>query len=266
MVTSSRRLTRGVLALLAASALLTAAATSAAGAEWRQFHRDVAHSGFNPDETTLGVGNAADLELKWSADTGGAVMLSGPSIANGRCSSRRTGGCRPSTRRPVTPSGTGPSRDSLSLPRRRERTGVHPHERRSGSGLPELGREAVVVDADGRRYRRAGRAGRDRLRWRERAGVRPERGDRCDRVERGSALHAEPPERGRRQSLRGGRQPSRRSTRRRARGSGSSGSAACRSRLRWSPATGSTWARRTTGCTACSQVAARSPGMSASDV
>ena len=41
-------------------------------------------AGSAPTKPTLGVGNAADLELKWSADTGGAVMLSGPSIANGR--------------------------------------------------------------------------------------------------------------------------------------------------------------------------------------
>ena len=60
------------------------AASAAGGAEWRQFHRDVAHTGSNPDETMLGVGSAADLELKWSADTGGGVSTSGPSIANGR--------------------------------------------------------------------------------------------------------------------------------------------------------------------------------------
>jgi eukaryotic-like serine/threonine-protein kinase len=72
----------GFVAVL--SMLSVAAVGSASGAEWRQFHMDAAHRGFNASESTLGLTNAADIELRWSGELSGQPYLSSPVIANGR--------------------------------------------------------------------------------------------------------------------------------------------------------------------------------------
>ena len=68
---------------LGASALLIAAAALVlAGCDWTTFRFDVAHTGYNPFESTLNTGNVATLAEDWIADTGDQVESS-PIVAGG---------------------------------------------------------------------------------------------------------------------------------------------------------------------------------------
>src|SRR5262249_53122091 len=76
-----------VLALSVAPWALLPAATAANAApagtvDWSTYGFDSQRSGYNPDETTIGVGNAASLHVKWSANLG-AVMIAQPVEATG---------------------------------------------------------------------------------------------------------------------------------------------------------------------------------------
>jgi outer membrane protein assembly factor BamB len=89
-------LLRSVVSAVLPLALLTCAASAptawagrsaspltAARGDWRQFHFDAAHTGFNPHEDVLGVSNVGDLTLDWQASTVGTV-LSSPAVAGGK--------------------------------------------------------------------------------------------------------------------------------------------------------------------------------------
>jgi outer membrane protein assembly factor BamB len=56
-------------ALLAASPIPTPTA-AATGADWPQFGHDAAHTGYNPDETTISAANVADLKVAWTTTFG----------------------------------------------------------------------------------------------------------------------------------------------------------------------------------------------------
>ncbi len=62
------------LALLVLPALASGAPTAAARVDWPTFAFDLARSGYNPFETTLGPGNVGSLTLRWSFNTGGELV------------------------------------------------------------------------------------------------------------------------------------------------------------------------------------------------
>lgn len=62
----------------AAAVPLTATAVS-----WPQFRFDSAHTGANPFETTIGVGNVGTLRLSWQAQLGKIVVSSSPAVVDG---------------------------------------------------------------------------------------------------------------------------------------------------------------------------------------
>jgi outer membrane protein assembly factor BamB len=68
----------------AAVALLAtlAAPPARAGTDWTNFGFDNQRTGYNPDETVLGAGNAGSLRLSWSADVGGPILTQ-PTVATG---------------------------------------------------------------------------------------------------------------------------------------------------------------------------------------
>ena len=66
------------LMLAAAPNPAQAQSSGTSAADWTEFHRDNMQR-WNPDETTLGVSNAADLLLKWQLGAGGTS----PAVANG---------------------------------------------------------------------------------------------------------------------------------------------------------------------------------------
>jgi outer membrane protein assembly factor BamB len=61
--------------------------TTSSPADWTEFHRDNMQR-WNPNETILGVGNVAGLQLKWKSNIGGGAnptffLLSSPAVVNG---------------------------------------------------------------------------------------------------------------------------------------------------------------------------------------
>ena len=67
---------RRLIALVAALGLV------ATGCDWAQFRADVAHSGFQASETSIGTNNVASLASRWTTPTGGAIDSS-PAVVNG---------------------------------------------------------------------------------------------------------------------------------------------------------------------------------------
>jgi outer membrane protein assembly factor BamB len=73
----------GLVPALASPAPARAAAASAA-VNWPGFHDNAAHTGYNPQETIIGPGNAASLHQRWLASTDGSDGRDAPTIAGGR--------------------------------------------------------------------------------------------------------------------------------------------------------------------------------------
>ncbi len=71
-----------VAAFAGPSAALGRGATPSAG-EWPQFGHDLAHSGYNADESTIGLGNLSDLGPAWTGTGAGFIGLSSPAVAGG---------------------------------------------------------------------------------------------------------------------------------------------------------------------------------------
>jgi len=63
--------------------MLLSFSAGAAPLDWPQFRFDDAHTGHNPFETRLGVGNVAQLQRAWAAQLGGLVFSSSPAIVDG---------------------------------------------------------------------------------------------------------------------------------------------------------------------------------------
>jgi outer membrane protein assembly factor BamB len=65
----------GSLTILCALAILSVGQLpiAAAQANWAQTYYNAAHTGYNPSETTLGVGNVSSLQLLWSTSVAGGV-------------------------------------------------------------------------------------------------------------------------------------------------------------------------------------------------
>jgi len=76
-----------VIASIGSSSTQTSPAQRLAGytttAGWTKFHYDLANSGVNANETTLGVGNVSNLVQKWMAQTPGGSIFSSVAIVNG---------------------------------------------------------------------------------------------------------------------------------------------------------------------------------------
>ena len=70
------------LTLAPGSAAAQRRAPSAPSAvDWSTYGYDLQRTGYNPDESQLGVANAADLHQSWAVDLG-AVMIAQPVEAN----------------------------------------------------------------------------------------------------------------------------------------------------------------------------------------
>jgi uncharacterized repeat protein (TIGR01451 family) len=71
------------LLLAAATSSNAQTSTAPSPADWTQFHRDNMQR-WNPYETTIGVGNAGSLQLKWKVPNGAFFALtSSPAVVNG---------------------------------------------------------------------------------------------------------------------------------------------------------------------------------------
>ena len=71
-----------VLMLLAITSMLFYGRAYAGQVDWPTFGYDISRTGFNPNETTLGVSNVPNLQLIWSFDLG-AVTIMQPAVASG---------------------------------------------------------------------------------------------------------------------------------------------------------------------------------------
>jgi outer membrane protein assembly factor BamB len=74
-----------LLAIVALAGTLLAAvgaAGAAGGADWSTYGFDLARTGYNPNETTIGTGNVSGLHQLWSYDLG-AVSIAQPAFASG---------------------------------------------------------------------------------------------------------------------------------------------------------------------------------------
>src|SRR6266496_5705672 len=69
-------------ALAVALVVWVAAPSGASAGDWPQFRHDLSHSGTNPDEATIGVGNVAGLQTMFTGATG-SLVESSPAMANG---------------------------------------------------------------------------------------------------------------------------------------------------------------------------------------
>jgi outer membrane protein assembly factor BamB len=65
-----------------AAALVLVASAARASTDWTTFGFDKQRTGYNPDETVLGAGNAGSLRQSWSADVGGPILTQ-PTVATG---------------------------------------------------------------------------------------------------------------------------------------------------------------------------------------
>ena len=84
-MTSGSRL-RLLVAVLVAAAFVAVELLPAAGAaggpvgasaSWTTYGYDLARTGYNPSETTIGTSNAGSLHVRWTANLGG-VMIAQP--------------------------------------------------------------------------------------------------------------------------------------------------------------------------------------------
>ncbi len=71
-----------VLAIGGAVAASPGSAGAAGGTDWSTYGFDQARSGYNPNETTLGVGNVSGLHQLWTYDMG-TVTIAQPAFASG---------------------------------------------------------------------------------------------------------------------------------------------------------------------------------------